>query len=64
MGVYKDLRLNLAQSVCTGYMGSWTLSYISKIMNSWCYYIAQMVNDQHINSVWVHYELNYYSEAI
>ena len=31
----RDLRLNLAQCVCMGYMGSWILSSTSKIMNSW-----------------------------
>ena len=36
MGVYKDgFRLNLVQCVCTSYMGSWTLSSTSIIMNSW-----------------------------
>ena len=29
--------LNLAQCVFMGYMGSWTLSSISIIMNSWLY---------------------------
>ena len=33
MGVYKDLRLNLAQCVCMGYVGSWILSSTYKIMN-------------------------------
>ena len=35
MGMYKDLRLNLAQCVCTGYMWSWILSSTYKIMTSW-----------------------------
>ena len=33
--MYKNLRLNLAQCVCTGYMGSRILSFTYKIMNSW-----------------------------
>ena len=49
--MYKDLRLNLAQCVCMGYMGSWTLSlgeryHTQELMSFHFIFVANFIHDK------------------